>query len=85
MTHSTYEIVNKIIGSTEPYGDTNIDNERTKNLDEKIELVQLLVDDLIETAKFKNRPEGSMSKMGKTAQEFLDEIRDYIGCHTEEG
>ena len=84
MTYSTYEIVNKLIGRTEPYGDSAIDAQRKKNLNEKIELVQLLVDDLIETAKCKDRPEGSMSSMGKEAQEFLDEIRDYIGYHTEE-
>jgi hypothetical protein len=75
---SIYEIVKKLIGSIEPYGDSGIDNKRSINLDEHIELVFGLVTDLIKTADFKNRNEASIQNLGIKANEALLEIKNSI-------
>lgn len=75
---SIYEIVKKLIGSIEPYGDSNIDEKRLINLDEHIELALGLVTDLIETADFRNRNEASIQKLGIKANKALLEIKNLI-------
>lgn len=73
-----YEIVKKLIGDIEPYGDTNIDEKHMKNLSEHIELV-----DLILVAKYKNRPEASMKEIGERAYDMLKEFHNNIECYLE--
>jgi hypothetical protein len=75
---SIYEIVKKIIGSIEPYGDTNIDKERNTNINEYGTLACELVNDLINTARFKDRPENSIRKMGESAYFELKVLKDLI-------
>ena len=72
------EVVRKIVGSIEPYGDTNIDNERFENLVTHASLVTELIADMIETAKYRNRPEYSMSNLGEHAYEELQELVAWI-------
>jgi len=76
-----YEVVKKLIGSIEPYGDSDIDEKRSNNLDEHTELVFQLVVDLIETANFKDRNEYSIKKLGETAYASLLEIKNSIEKH----
>jgi len=78
-----HEIVKKLIGSIEPYGDTNIDEEHMKNLNKHIELVDKLLDDLILVAKYKNRPEASMKEIGERAYDMLKEFHNNIECYLE--
>ena len=73
-----YEIVIKLIGNIEPYGDTNIDRERIINLDDFTSLTYKLVSDLTDIAILKNRPEKSIKNMGKMAYDNLLEIRNII-------
>jgi len=80
---SIYEIVKKLIGSIEPYGDSNIDNERLINLDEHIDLVYGLVADLIETANSKNTCESSIQKLGTKANDAILEIKNSIDNYTD--
>jgi len=75
---SIYEIVKKLIGSIEPYGDSNIDNKHLVNIDEHINLVFGLVTDLIKTAEFKDRNESSIQKLGIKASDALLEIKNSI-------
>jgi len=73
-----YKIVQKLIGNIEPYGDTNIDEIRIKNLNEHIELTRSLILDLIEVAKYKDRYEYSIKTLGTDAYKRLLEIREMI-------
>jgi hypothetical protein len=73
-----YQIIRKLIGNIEPYGDTNIDEDRKLNLEEYNELVYRLVEDLINIAKFRDRPETSINKLGKIAYYQLIEIKKMI-------
>jgi len=71
-------MVKKLIGSIEPYGDSGIDEKRSTNLEEHIDLVFGLVTDLIKTADFKNRGEASIQKLGIAANDALLEIKNSI-------
>jgi hypothetical protein len=73
-----YEIIKKLIGPCAPVGETNEDKRRLEALRETICLVDLLVADIKEAASSKNRREDSMKKIGKEAQEFLDELRESL-------
>ena len=70
-----YEIVNRLIGSIEPYGSSHIDEKRFENLKEMTYLVERLVDDLKTIAEDnKNRQEHSMKEMGQYADNFLKNV-----------
>ena len=66
------EVTRKLIGSTEPYGDSAIDWKRTENLDKLIYVIEQLLYDVEKAAFCKDRHEGSMRMMGKKAHEALD-------------
>lgn len=72
-------VVRKLIGETEPYGDSAIDSKRMKNLDKLIYVVDELLRDVVETAAIgKDRIEGSMKDIGEKAYTELIEWHDYI-------
>lgn len=77
-----YEVVKKLIGSIEPYGDSSIDEKRNSNLDEHIKFTHSLIEGLVEVAKYKNRHEYSIKNLGINAHDGLLEIteiiRDYL-------
>ena len=64
-------VIRKLIGDTEPYGDSGIDRERTQNLDKLIYIVDELLFDVEKVAFNKDRHEGSMRMMGEKAHEAL--------------
>ena len=76
------EVTRTLIGSTEPYGDSAIDRERTKNLDNLIYVVDELLYDIEKVAFCKDRYEGSMRMMGEKAHKALRDwwlwIEDYL-------
>ena len=69
-----YEIVVKLIGPIEPIGETNADNERLENLKEMTNLVDILIYDIGSVIKNKDRPEYSMKRAGKFADDFFDAL-----------
>ena len=73
-----HEITKKLTGEIQPVGETHTDERRFKNLEEAIELCDRLLFDIGETARFADRPEASMSKAGKRAKEFMEQVRDEI-------
>ena len=75
------EVIRNLIGNTEPYGDSAIDRERTKNLDKLIYIVDELLYDVEKVAKNKDRYEGSMRMMGEKAQEALNDYRREINVY----
>lgn len=72
------EVVSELTGYTEPYGDSNIDEIRFENQEKIIELVMNGVEDLINNAAYKDRPEYSMAKIGIRAYEALKELHKVI-------
>lgn len=72
------EIINKLIGSVSPYGDSNIDKERYKNLDLLGEMTVDLVSQLGDVAYYRNHMEKSMKDMGELAYDDLIIIKEYI-------
>ena len=72
---TNHEIVKKIIGEINPIGETQTDDERFENLKAMTELVDQLISDIYILAnKNKDRYEFSMSRAGKFADKFLDEL-----------
>ena len=78
------EVTRTLIGPTEPYGDSGIDRERTKNLDKLIDVVDGLLYDVKRAAVNKDRYEGSMRAMGKKAHDALICWREWIGSYMED-
>lgn len=79
------KVTRTLIGATEPYGDSGIDSERTKNLDALIYVVDELLYDVEKAAVNKDRYEGSMRDMGRKAHKALQEWRDWIDDYLKEG
>ena len=73
-----YDVVKKLVGCIEPYGDSCIDGIRSENLDEHVDITCNMVVDLIETAKFKNRSEHSIKIMGNKAYRELLNLKDMV-------
>lgn len=72
------KVVSELIGYTEPYGDSNIDKVRFENQEKIIELVMNGIEDLINNAAYKDRPEYSMAQIGGRAYETLEELHKVI-------
>ncbi|HAR37543.1 MAG TPA: hypothetical protein DCS09_02590 [Porphyromonadaceae bacterium] len=67
-----YDVVVKLVGPIEPVGETNADNSRFSNIEEMTELVDRLVKDIADVARFnKDRGEYSMKRAGQHAHHFL--------------
>lgn len=82
------EVTRTLIGATEPYGDSGIDRERTKNLDKLIYVVDELLYDVKKAAVCKDRYEGSMRMMGEKAHKAhkaLNDWRSWIDGYLEGG
>jgi len=65
------EIVNKLIGSIHPAGDSQLDKHRFENLKVMCNLVQRLVEQIDDVACQKDRQENSIRVMGNYAHDFL--------------
>ena len=74
------EVVSKLVGYIEPYGDTGIDKIRYENQEKLIDLVTNGIEDLIENSKHRHRTERSIEEIGTRAYESLKELYQMIGC-----
>ena len=72
------EVVSELVGYTEPYGDTNVDEIRYENQEKIIELVMNGIEDLINNAEYRGRSEYSMYKIGNRAWDSLEAVRKLI-------
>ena len=73
---NVFDITKRLLGSIEPYGDTNIDKDRLENLIQTIELTEKLIDEIILVARYKDDPLFSRNKMGTTADTFISDLRE---------
>lgn len=71
-----YEIVLKLAGPIQPVGDSNEDARRLENLSRLTEAIEGLLFEIGLASESADRPEASMSAIGKCASEFLQEVRD---------
>ncbi len=73
-----YDIVLKLTGKIEPVGDHNIDEQRWQNFNEICKLALILVEDIKDVSRFKDRHEFSVSSIGEKAYNTLLEINEII-------
>lgn len=71
---SITEILRKLLGEIEPYGDTNIDRKRYANIANYYEALSFIISKLKESAKLKDRQEYSINKI---AIECYDILKEY--------
>ena len=72
------EVVNKLTGFCEPAGDSYLDEERAKNLELKIELVDSLLTEIVEASYSKDRVEGSVKEIGNKAFYYIESIQEWL-------
>lgn len=70
---SITDILKKILGEIEPYGDTRIDEERYKNIPNYEEALDFIINKLKASAKLKDRPEYSIQKIAIECEDILNE------------
>lgn len=75
MSIDVYEVVQKLIGSIEPIGDSGIDEIRLKNLKETTALVDALMQDIYNLRAHSGRHEHSIKQACRHASGFLTHIR----------
>ena len=73
------EVMGRLIGYTEPYGDTGVDNVRYENQEKLIDLTTNAIEELVENSKHRHDYEYSVSKIGCRAYESLKELYEMIG------
>jgi hypothetical protein len=71
-----YDVVKKLLGEIEPVGETNTDEKRFENLAATTHLVDKLIFDISQVSHCASRQEYSMSRAGKHAEQFLNDIKE---------
>lgn len=71
------EVIDKLVGSIEPYGSTQIDEERLKNLETLLEVMDEYIGEIIDVTKYRNRYEYSILAIANRAYDWLIGLRDY--------
>ena len=72
------EIVQKLVGSITPAGESHLDTKRLKNLKIMCSLIEDLVYEVNYVSRAKNRYESSMKVMGEYADNFLRGLLEEI-------
>lgn len=65
------EILKRLFGRIEPWGETNEDNKRFENIENYKVALEFIINELSSASKFKDRPEYSMQKIGKECFNIL--------------
>lgn len=72
----------RIIGEIEPIGSHDVDEQRLRNLIKLCDTIDCLLDEIMDLAPYKDRPEASMKDIGDFARKWLANrciwIRDYF-------
>ena len=72
------EIVQKLVGSITPAGESNLDTKRLENLKIICGLIEDLVYEVNYVSRDKDRYESSMKVMGEYADKFLRNLSEEI-------
>ena len=73
------EVINKLVGDIEPYGETYHDEIAYNNQEELIYIIRELIGDLGANSRYKNRVEYRVNQIGKKAHNSLKNLYDIIG------
>ena len=73
------EVINKLVGNIEPYGESHHDEIAYNNQEELIYIIRELIGDLGANSRYENRVEYSVKKIGKRAHDSLKDLYDVIG------
>lgn len=71
---SISDILRRLLGEIEPYGDSNIDTQRYLNVQDYYEALCFIVSKLKASAKLKNRQEYSIKKIARECEDILQEF-----------
>lgn len=71
---SISEILKKLLGEIEPYGDTTIDDKRYLNIQNYYEALCFIVSKLKASAELKDRKEHSIKEIARECQDILQEF-----------
>lgn len=71
------EVIDRLVGSIEPYGSTQIDKERLENLETLLEVMDKYIKDIKEVTRFRNRYEYSILEIAERAYDWIVDLRDY--------
>lgn len=77
------EILEKLFGNVAPTCETNEDKRRLENLEPYKKATSFFIDELIESAKWKNDYRYSAKKIGEEAYNFLKSILEDLECAIE--
>lgn len=72
------DIVMELTGEVEPYGDSYIDSERSDNLLRLQNVVDILLEEIMNCADYRERPEWSMKNIADTADNWLEEKKVWL-------
>ena len=78
------KVIDALVGSIEPYGSTDIDNERVENLQVLLEVMDEYIAEIDKVVKYRNRPEHSMREMGEMAYDWFVDLKGYVDAFMEE-
>lgn len=76
--YGLHDIVVRLTGRINPIGETNTDNERLRNLDRTLCLLDDLLADVHKVARGIDRGEYSISHAGQAAMNWLKEVKSDI-------
>jgi hypothetical protein len=78
--YTVSDILDKLIGSTAPYGESNHDSEALDRLDDITDVIEWVIGRLFECRRARNNYQGSMILLAKTARNiaecYIDEFKD---------
>jgi len=72
------ELIDKLIGPTEPQGESHLDTKRLENLKAIIELADHLMVKVAEVALMKNQPQYSIKEAGELAEKTIHQWEKYL-------
>lgn len=87
MTLNAEEIIKlnrTLIGSTEPIGFTDTDQERLENLKKEMAIIDVLLDDISFKVEHNKRQEASIKLLGDASVNYLKGLQKYIAEVLEE-
>ena len=69
-----YDVVLKLVGPTLPYGNHDVDEQRLCNLKAACDVVDKVLYEISEVAKYRDRPEQHIREMADYADVFLCDL-----------
>ena len=83
-TKTITEVLDRLIGKTDPVADSNIDRERKENLKTLIDVTNWCLDGMYSAASNRHSPYGSQRDVGELAYSAMLQLKDWLqSCEDE--